>query len=524
MAQVEGNCRLDLESPCSTCAPVACRRFDSVGDYLPVELQEDCNTKYGAYYDADCPSGDDDDGSGLTPQYDWYTDPGFVLAYCWLGGVTWLIFAWCCWNQRLSPVGDTEPLCSTASEADSTSHTPADDDGEEKFTQTAYREEWGGAVVYALTVATQWFIQIMLLVLTVFYYANQGDTAFDPVFVSEKEVLFAFELVWMVGLVWSLALKWPLSVRCLLLRRCTFAEASHVCVFTPAKAVEAVVGYKAKASSGSVSYAAAFTDFLSKATITINTAVAFLFSDLSCQNGPGTATYCKVETDSLGNRFFYFKLRRYLFHGDSSVNLNGTLLLKATSPKFYSETIHVGSRIANLHSRSAGLSEAEAEEARAIVGENAVHLNEPTLFRCVVREFSKPFYVYQTFMMVCMYFILTGVYFILSFLPVYISFFSYRYIFLSFFLTGIYFFLSFLPVYISFFLTGIYFFLSFLLITCGNTNKWSWFNFYFWHMAIIQTFVRIVGGLTVALVTYRNEANLFRLGNVSGSVHVLRQG
>jgi P-type E1-E2 ATPase len=98
------------------------------------------------------------------------------------------------------------------------------------------------------------------------------------------------------------------------------------------------------------------------------------------------------------------------------------------------------------------LSEAEAEEARSLVGENAVHLTEPTLARCVVREFSKPFYVYQTFMM------------------------------------------------------------------------WSWFNFYFWHMALIQTCVRVVGGLTVALVTYRNEANLFRLGNVSGHVKVLRQG
>jgi hypothetical protein len=340
---------------------VACRRFDSAGDYLPVELQDDCDTKYGAYYEADCPSGDDDDASGLTPQYDWYTDPGFVVVYCWLGGVTFLIFAWCCWNQRLSPGGDgTEPLC-TASEADGTSSgTPAaadDGDDDEKCTQTAYREEWSGAVVYALTVATQWFIQIMLLVLTVFYYANQGDTAFDPVFVSEKEVLLAFELVWMVGLVWSLALKWPSSVRCLLLRRCTFAEASHVCVFTPTKASveEEAVGYKAKARKDNVSYAAAFTEFMSKASRVINAAVAFLFSDVSCQDGPGTTTYCKVDTDNLGNRFFYFKLRRYLFHGDSSVNLNGTLLLKATSPKFYSETIHVGSRIANLIARSAGL-------------------------------------------------------------------------------------------------------------------------------------------------------------------------
>jgi hypothetical protein len=54
-----------------------------------------------------------------------------------------------------------------------------------------------------------------------------------------------------------------------------------------------------------------------------------------------------------------------------------------------------------------GLTGNEATQRLGVVGPNILDLKKPTVLGCIIREFSKPFYLYQNFMVwcVCRYFI-----------------------------------------------------------------------------------------------------------------------
>jgi predicted P-type ATPase len=57
-----------------------------------------------------------------------------------------------------------------------------------------------------------------------------------------------------------------------------------------------------------------------------------------------------------------------------------------------------------------------------------------------------------------------------------------------------------------------------------NFMTWTWLNYAYWHMGIVNTIVYTMGGLTVSYVRYQSASRLKELSKVSGSVHVLRDG
>jgi hypothetical protein len=55
-----------------------------------------------------------------------------------------------------------------------------------------------------------------------------------------------------------------------------------------------------------------------------------------------------------------------------------------------------------------------------------------------------------------------------------------------------------------------------------NFMAWSWFNYSYWHMGIVNTLVYTTGGLTVSSINYRNALRLQELCRIEGTVDVLR--
>ena len=57
-----------------------------------------------------------------------------------------------------------------------------------------------------------------------------------------------------------------------------------------------------------------------------------------------------------------------------------------------------------------------------------------------------------------------------------------------------------------------------------NFMTWSWINYSYWHMGIVNTLVYTLGGVTVSIVNYKNARRLKELCRVEGTVDVLRDG
>lgn len=57
-----------------------------------------------------------------------------------------------------------------------------------------------------------------------------------------------------------------------------------------------------------------------------------------------------------------------------------------------------------------------------------------------------------------------------------------------------------------------------------NFMAWTWLNYGYWHMGIVNTIVYVFGGLTVSYVKYVNDMRLQELSKISGVVEVLRDG
>jgi cation-transporting ATPase 13A3/4/5 len=99
-----------------------------------------------------------------------------------------------------------------------------------------------------------------------------------------------------------------------------------------------------------------------------------------------------------------------------------------------------------------GLTSNEATQRLGVVGPNILDLKKPTVLGCIIREFSKPFYLYQNFMV------------------------------------------------------------------------WTWAPYWYYYMAIVQTVVRVSGGLVVSVFQYMADMDLYRLMVVDGTVQVVRDG
>lgn len=219
-------CDPTLSTPCAYgCASVACAK---VMDYY-----DSCLDKYGGYYDNETACGEAEE-EAVTNLYT-FTEPVFVGLYCFFGVVTFLVVAWCAYNQRLHPIKEsTQPLqvsandpeneiehqslsmagatpvaaCAAFTEskkAPQTSPAPneppetnkAPSGGATPSFQTGYMLHPIGFVLWMCVLVILVGIQGLLAYLTIMYYVQQDAiTAIPKAFEDEVQVLLAFEYVW----------------------------------------------------------------------------------------------------------------------------------------------------------------------------------------------------------------------------------------------------------------------------------------------------------------------------------------
>lgn len=141
---------------------------------------------------------------------------------------------------------------------------------------------------------------------------------------------------------------------------------------------------------------------------------------------------CKVDRVDTNVPSFYCRMGRYVFSVDQG--------------KFIPGRIEVGTTIAELLSKSSGLTSEQAVANFQLVGPNIIPVEKPTVIGSIFKEFSKTFYIYQNFMV------------------------------------------------------------------------WTWFPYWFYYMALVNTSVRVTGGLIVASFQHVSDCVLYKLSNVEGQV------
>lgn len=82
------------KNPCQCDAlPVACAK--------QIDLYDNCFERFQEYYDENVSCLEEQ--KSMLPVVN-FKGPWFLLGYCWMGTVTLLMFGWCAWNQRFSSV------------------------------------------------------------------------------------------------------------------------------------------------------------------------------------------------------------------------------------------------------------------------------------------------------------------------------------------------------------------------------------------------------------------------------------
>jgi hypothetical protein len=404
---VTGNCEVDctyhdeeLESPCACDdLPVACLK---VVDFYPV-----CFERFQEFYDSNtaCVDAQEEAIPLLS-----FTSPWFLVCYFGISVVTVLVVVWCFFNQKIFPV----PSSTMSMEA-------ANDVSSGAWSQTGYKRDIIGYLIYALVLLTFVTIQFLLFLLTIFYYMQQeAITKWAPIFYDEVQVLKAFEIVWMVGFVWCMAFRYPSSVHDLFLRRCDLSRATHVAVVAPIKSIDVteVAGVGDR-----------FADML------WSYFDCFLRAVFSYPYGhPGMETvFCPIGNDmATGMRSILHRMRRYVYD-----NEKGCFVPCYTS---------VGTTLGEFLDQVGGLSLHEASHRRGRLGPNVIPMPKPTILGSIYKEFSKTFYLYQNFMV------------------------------------------------------------------------WSWAPFWYYYMALVNSFVRVTSGLVVAVFQYMSDSVLYQLSHVEGEL------
>jgi hypothetical protein len=248
----------------------------------------------------------------------------------------------------------------------------------EAWTQSGFRRSLVPLICFFLVVVTLIGIQILLLILTIDYYIQQGRvTLFHTAFQSDVQALQAFEIAWGAGFAFTLILRWPDTILSLFLRRCNLSQATHVAIFTPYRP-------DTDQKPEEVTYIRRLREALNRSYKLFTSVMSFIFCDLNRARTPGKTVFIPVEIDPDGTKFFFFRYRRYNFDFDLD--------------KFVPGVVNVGTTLGDFRNAASGLSDQEAAKRRAVIGPNSLRFQKPNFFRCVFNEFCKPFYTYQCFM------------------------------------------------------------------------------------------------------------------------------
>ena len=168
-----------------------------------------------------------------------------------------------------------------------------------------------------------------------------------------------------------------------------------------------------------------------------------------------------------GTRYIYFRFRRFVYDAASNKFVPGSWDVQ--------EGVKIGDWLDSSYLHQ-GLSKDEAVKRRGIVGPNVLELKKPTVIGSIYTEFSKTFYLYQTFM-VWTWGKITNY-------P------DKRIILHS--------------------------------LTCLHTVTSG--PYWYYYMAIVNTCIRVTGGIVVGVFQYMSDKNLYQLMKMYGTVEVLRGG
>jgi hypothetical protein len=368
------------EGPCAfDCAPVACAKV--VNDFY-----DSCFERFGAFYDNEtaCGEAEVDDSKLLT-----YTEHAFIFYYVWYSVCPLVLFIWCAYNQRISPVsGSCQKL---DLEVDGSSERKKDN--ARIAWQTGYKTHPIGFFVSILTYLTIFAVYSMLCWLIIQYYIQQEAITWSFVsgkFESEYQVLLCFITLWFVGFFWMFSLKFPHSIFSLHLRRCVLSEAQYVAVAV--KRLE--VGTTEVVSNHD--HLKAVKMFFASFGDVVYTVMTFVFSDANtfgCER-KGDASFCfrPVETDpDDGTRYFTFEFRRYSLNDATATD---------EEYKFVPGSCDVGQTIGDILKldNGKGMSPAQIQIRTRILGRNKIEMIEPKFRHAVAIETSTPFFTYQMFM------------------------------------------------------------------------------------------------------------------------------
>jgi hypothetical protein len=327
-------------NPCARCSRTACPRYN---DYY-----NDCLADNQAFYDH-C------DAVEIKHLFSLRAAAAFVplsMFLLWTIALTLMILLWCRLNH----------------------HAAATQTLENEQTQTGYTtKNFIGRALYAATLITlAGFQGILLLTAVGSYYVS-----------DQKAILVAFEIAWTIGFLWTLMLKWPFSIESIFWKQCPIAHADQICVFVP-KHKENDMAKESTATPPK--FFSKWGQALDNVVTAGNLFMSMIFA-APAHGLYGSFHFVPVKTDQgKGDerRFFVFQFRCYNYHVQEERFLPGKW---DHSPK-----------LAELV-QERGLSMAEVQRRLRVVGPNKIESALPTALQCLIQEFSKPFYTYQTFIL-----------------------------------------------------------------------------------------------------------------------------
>lgn len=296
--------------------------------------------------------------------------------------------------------------------------------------QTGYSMDIAGRIIFGLLILVALMFQIGLIITTISYYAHDTPGAWQPI-PNYTQGLIWFQILWHVSSLYMIALLYPRHLSQLFYRRTPLKDAKFVEIWlrstqqTVLRDVGGVVVQKAY-----VAMEMFFKGF------------NYFMTTFVCHHEkrlPGIAVYCPVQVNPVtGMKTLTFQLRQFVYDENQDA--------------FVPAAVELPGSCQELFAMRGGLSLEEAEKRLNVVGPNVIAVPPPSVVREFVKEFTRGFYIYQTFM------------------------------------------------------------------------AWTWFNFSYYHMGFILTFVFVSGGLSIIWVNYNNACILATLVGAPAPVSVIRGG
>jgi hypothetical protein len=403
-------------SPCAYgCASVACAKV--------IDLYTVCQETYAPFYQAEAMCGAMEVAE--TVHLYTYQEPVFVFFYIWYAVYPMILFGWCAYNQRVSPVSgscqtlELEVVVVVTDDASAMGSSTTTTKKKQKPTmttmkpnarsawQTGYKIHPIGCLVAVLTYLTILAVYFTLMWLIIQYYVQQEAIRWSFTtmhFEDEGQVLLCFIILWMAGFLWMISLKFPHCIYGIHLRRCVLSEADYVAISVQRLAIKSteVVKHSHEYLYGVKTFFASFYDV-------VHSVMTIVFSDLhffGCER-KGDATFCMrpVETDRTNKdgtttRYFTFEFRRY------SLSINddddeGVCSRTATSqfvPGHCDMSANKTIGDICMLDNGKGLSEEQVQRQCRLLGKNKIEMLTPRFWRALKEECTTPFYTYQIFM------------------------------------------------------------------------------------------------------------------------------